>query len=313
MPNILNRVYSPNVVKTALDMVSNVEFNKSPNPSQASALDPLLFNQDRADSSAVVTEVFGGTGTWLPTAEEVEIAAHSGRVKDQKVFSVVDYKERINVSREFIRDNKWSLVARAVKEAANMGLVTREKAAMDVFRLGFTTNTTNDGVALFSDSHITVSGDTVDNLSTEALDDDALNNALVALGEQKNQAGIVVGRRARTLLVPLALYKQAVILADAKSEERPGTANREINVYSSKYDLVIKTSPHLGARNSGSDTAWFLLSDNHAIYRWEREGFNTEFDEPKGSNNDVGKYIMRFAEMYGVTQYDGSYGSTGLT
>ncbi len=308
-----NRIYSPNAVKTALDMVSVAEFNRAPNPSQASALDPLLFNQDRATSSAVVTEVFGSTGTWLATAEEAEITAHSPRVKDNQVFAVVDYKERIPVTREFMRDEKWGLVARAVREAANMGMVTREKAAMDVFRLGFTTNLTNDGVSIFNNNHITVSGDTVDNLLTDALDDDSLNAALVAMGEQKNQAGVVVGRRARTLLVPMALYKQAVILADAKAEERPGTANREINVYSAKYDLVIKSSPYLGAANGGSDTAWFLLADNHNVYRWEREGFNTDYLGPEYSDTDTGKYIMRFAEAFGATQYDGLFASTGLT
>ncbi len=311
MPSILNKSLSPSVVKTALDMVSSAEFNKSVMPDQASVLDAMLFNQDSADSSAVITEVFGGIPMWDATAEEVALTRRAGRVKDQQTFSVVDYKVSIPITREFMRDNKWNLVAKQVRDAADKGVVTREQKGMALFRGGFTTTLTNDGAALFSDSHTTVSGDTVDNKSTSALDDTSLNTGLTALAEQKDQSGVVVGRRAKVLLVPPALYKQAVILTD--SSLRPGTANNDANVYSSKYGLVVKQSPYLGAANSGgSDTAWFLLSDMHSIYRWVREGFNTDYIGPEYSVNDEAAYKMRFAEVFGATQFDGVWGSTGV-
>ena len=311
MSSILNGALSPSVIKTTLDKVSDVAFNAADIPSRATVLDPLIFNTAPAESSAVVTEVFGSVGLWEAVSPEVELPADAGRVKDQQTFSVVDYKKSLPITREFMRDNKWGLVAKNVKAAADKGRITRETRGMDMFRLGFTTKLTNDGVAIFSNSHVTVSGDTVDNLSTEALDDDALNTALIMMAEQKDQAGVIVGRSARVLLVPPALFKTACILTESTS--RPGTANNDMNVYSVKYDLFVRQSPYLGANASGSDTAWFLIGDNHEMTRYTREGFNTDYVGPEFSPNDIAYYKMRFAEVYGCTQYDGLVGSTGLT
>lgn len=311
MSSILNGALSPNVIKTALDKVSDVAFNAAVMPDQATVLDGMLFNQESADSSAVVTEVFGSVGTWDAVAPEVELPADAGRVKDTQTFSVVDYKKALPITREFMRDNKWGLVAKNVRAAADKGRITREARGMDMFRLGFTTKLTNDAATIFSNTHTTVSGDTVDNLFTEALDDDALNTGLVMMAEQKDQAGVIVGRRARVLLVPPAVYKQACILTG--SELRPGTANNDMNVYSVKYGLYVKQSPYLGAASSGSDTAWFLIGDDHQMTRYTREGFNTDYVGPEFSSNDVAYYKMRFAEVFGCTQYDGLVGSTGLT
>lgn len=311
MSSILNGALSPNVIKTALDKVSDVAFKPSVMPDQATVLDPMLFNQERMDSSAVVTEVFGSVGTWDAVAPEVELPQEAGRVKDTQTFSVVDYKKSLPITREFMRDNKWGLVAKNVRAAADKGRITREARGMDLFRLGFTTKLTNDGVSIFSNSHVTVSGDTVDNLFTEALDDDSLNTGLIMMAEQKDQAGVVVGRRARVLLVPPALYKQACILTE--SQLRPGTANNDMNVYSVKYGLYIKQSPYLGAAVGGSDTAWFLIGEDHQMTRYVREDFNTDYVGPEFSVNDIAYYKMRFAETFGCTQYDGLVASTGLT
>lgn len=310
MPSIFNKALNPSVVKTELDKVSSAEFSRTVAPDQASVLDPMIFNQDSADSSAVITEVFGGIPLWDATSEEVALTQRAGRVKDQQTFSVVDYKVSIPVTREFMRDNKWGLVAKQVREAAEKGVVTRETKGMALFRDGFTTALTNDGATVFSDTHTTVSGDTVDNKSTAALDDTSLNTGLTAMMEQKDQAGVVVGRRAQVLLVPPALYKQAYILTD--SALRPGTANNDSNVYSAKFNLALKTSPYLGASAGGSDTAWFLLASSHNLYRWVREGFNTDFVGEEYSENDVAFYKMRFAEVFGATQFDGLWGSTGV-
>lgn len=311
---ILNGTLSPSVIKEGLNIVSQAEFSRSVRPDDASCLDSLLFNQDSADNSAVVSEVFGGIPTWDAVAPEVELPQRASRVKNQQTFSVVDYKVSLPITREFMRDSKFSIVARNVKEAANKGVVTRESRAMDLFRLGFTTKLTNDGATIFSDAHTTVSGDTVDNKLAVALSESSLNTSLVMLAEQKDQAGVVVGRRAKTLLLPPALYKLGVEIT--KSELRSGTsgyttAPNDVNVYSSMYGLILKQSPYLGAAAGGSDTAWFLLSDMHHVYRWVREGFNTDFTGPEYSPNDIAYYKMRFAEVFGCTQYDGLVGSTG--
>lgn len=310
MSTILNGSLSPNVIKTALDKVSSAAFNRSVMPDQATVLDPMIFNQDSADSSAVISEVFGGIATWNATAEEAALQRQAGRVKDTQTHTVVDYKVSVPVTREFMRDNKWGLVAKQVRDAADKGLVTRETAGMGIFRNGQTTTLTNDGAALFSNTHTTVSGDTVDNLITGALDDTTLNTGLVALAEQKDQAGVIVGRRAKVLLVPAALYKQAVI--QTESSLRPGTANNDMNLYSTKYGLYVKQSPYLGAAAGGSDVAWFLIGEGHNLYRWVREGMNTDYVGPEYSENDVALYKMRFAEMFGATQYDGLLASTGV-
>ena len=305
-----NSGLNPNVVKTALDDVFKQEFEYGMGPGQANAMTAAIFKQDSADSSAVIMEVFKGSGYWDSRAEEQDVPAGTPRITNQITFSVTNYAKSIDIPKNFFDDNKHGAYEKMVTDMAEMARITRDKNAFAIFRNGFTTTLTADGVALFSDSHVTISGDTVDNLLTAALAETSLNDAIVALSEQKAQDGTIRGCTPTVLLVPQKLYKLACALTD--SQLRPQTANNDINVYSTKYGIEVYTTPFLGAAAGGSDTAWFMLARNHAIYRWVRQGLVTDLVDYKFQRNNSYIYKGEFREVVGAIDYVGAIASTGL-
>lgn len=306
----LNSGTSSNVVKTALDKVFFTEFDVEQTPGFCDATDGMVFRQEGTDRAAVITEQYMGAGYFEKTEEEEDLAQGSPKVGNQKTSPVLKYTKSVDVPKNFFDDDLHTVVSRMVQDMARVGRVTRDKNAFNVYNLGFTTQTTNDGVALFSNSHTTLGGQTVDNLETAVLADTSLNIAMTSLIEQKTQDGTLGGHKADVLLVPTKLFKTAVEIT--KSTVKTGANNDTLNYYSEYYPgLMVKTSPHLGAAYGGSDTAWFLLSRNHGIYRWEREAINTDMVPYQYSRNDNYVYKARYREVVDTITWEGVVASNG--
>ena len=305
-----NSSLNPSVVKTVLDDVFMQRFSIAKHPGYATAETPALFNQDTADSSAVIMELFGGSGAWTSVAEEQDLPEGQPRITNQKTFTVTKFARHVAIPKEFFDDNKHGSYEKMVASFANRARTTRDKNAFAVFRNAATTTLTADGIALISDSHVPIAGGTVDNLVTGDLTATTLNTAFTALAEQKSQDGEIDGHVASCLVVPIADFKNACEIV--KSELRPGTANNDLNYYSQIYPgLVVYTSPYLGAAAGGDDDYWFVLSDTHSITRWVRESVNTNLVGFEVSTNDVYKYKGRFREVVGAMSYEGVVGSLG--
>ena len=306
----LNSSTSSNVVKTALDKVFFTEFDVEQTPGFCDATDSMVFRQEGTDRAAVITEQYMGPGYFEKTEEEEDLAQGSPKVGNQKTSTVLKYTKSVDVPKNFFDDDLHTVVSRMVQDMARVGRVTRDKNAFNVFNLGFTTQTTNDGAAMFSNSHTTLGGQTVDNLETAVLAETSLNTAMTSLIEQKTQDGTLGGHKADVLLVPTALFKTAVEIT--KSTVKTGASNDTLNYYSEYYPgLMVKTSPHLGAAYGGSDTAWFLLSRNHGIYRWEREAINTDMVPYQYSRNDNYVYKARYREVVDTITWEGTVASNG--
>jgi phage major head subunit gpT-like protein len=200
--------------------------------------------------------------------------------------------------------------ARMVEDLGRKASITRDTNAFKIFRGAFTTTLTADGVSFINAAHPLIGGGTTSNVVAGALSTTSLNLAIISLGEQKDQAGVVIGNEANILLVPFALYKkaqeitQSVLIADS--------ANNNVNVYSSIFGIKVMTSPYLGALAGGSDTAWFLLSRNHSVYRYVRQAVETSLRDWSLSNNRTYFYQANFREEVDVIDYVGTVGSTGL-
>lgn len=300
-----------NVVRTALDKVFMQEFNlKNEHPQLADVSTQWIFKQDSIDRAAVITEIFKGSGLWGLKAEEADVPQATPRVGNQQTFTVSEYGQSIDITKNFFDDEQHNVYEKMVKDMAEVGRITQNQNAFAIYRNAFGSTLTNEGVALCSDTHTTLAGTTVDNNLTAALTEVSLNTAVVALMEQKAQDGTVRGQMPAVLLVPPSLYKKAVEITE--SELKSNTANNDMNVYSAKYGLMVYTSPYLGsAVVGGSDTAWFLLGKNHSITRWVRQGINTDLVDYKYQRNNNYVYKASFREVLGVMDYTGIVGSSG--
>lgn len=305
-----NSALSPNVVKTAIDSVFDQARNVKLMPGYVNALSPSIFNQETSDKSAEIIEIFQGGGLWDTIDQEQEITQKTPRIGGSKTFTHTKFAASILIPDEFYRDQMHGSWEMAVRNFANNAAKTRDNNAFAVFRNGFTTATTYDGTALFSDTHTNRGGYTIDNLAAaSALSELVLTNLIQQIVELKSQDGVVGGNVPRVLLVPPKLAKLAFEITE--SELRSGTPDNDMNFYSSKYGIQVAVSEFLGGAAGGSDTAYFLLSDQHSIMRYVREGVSTDLVEPRFSNNDVWKYSGKFRESVGALSFEGIVGSAG--
>ena len=307
----LNSGTSPNAVRIALNNVFDLEFNVDSFVGYADATDKDVFKQETAESAAVITEQFMGAGHFEETAEEEDNAQGSPKIGNQKTTPILTWTKEVKIPKRYFDDDMHSTVKKMIRNMAKNGRITRDRNAFDVFKNGFTTQTTNDGAALFSNNHTTLNGDTVDNLLTGALSESSLDTAFTMLMEQQSQDGVLGGHMPATLLVPTALSKTAYEIT--KSEVKTGVNNDEMNYYSSIFPgLVVKTNPHLGAAYGGSDTAWFLLSADHGVVRYMRQGVHTNMVDYSFSSNQTYRYSADFREAVDSITYEGLVGSTGV-
>lgn len=301
---------NPAVVQTELDAVFFQEYEYPVGPGIATAETPEIFKQMRISNAAHIEEVLGGGGGFWPVkGEETPVQQSSPRVANKITFTSSTYANSIQLSKEFFDDNQHGTWAGIVRKFAENARATRDKNAFAVYRTAFTTTLTADGVALISASHATIGDGTVSNLVTGALSPTTLNSAIVSLLEQKSQDGVVMGQQPACLLVAPAIYKLALEITG--SQLVSDSANNAINVYSSTYNIKVYQSPYLGAAQSGSDTAWFLLGRNHSVTRYIREDIETALVDYIYSTNNNYVYKGMFRETYGATDYVGIVGSTG--
>lgn len=304
-----NSSLAPDVVKTAIDLVFNTEFSVDSIPGYGTE-SSSAFMQDTTDRQAVIVDQFMGSGYFEQRAELQDVPNGTNRVGNQKTFSVLNFAKQTDIPKNLMDDDQHSTIDKLIKQMARNARLTKQKQAFNQYNLGFTTVTTNDGVALFSNSHVTLGGDTVDNLETGALSEPNLDTNIQVMINQKTQDGTLGGHTPKALIVPTALFKKAQEIT--KSELRSGTANHDLNYYSMIYPgLQVIFSPFLSTAQGGSDTAFFLTSNDHSMYRWVRQDLTTDLIDYKFQRNNNYVYKAEYREIVGPISFEGLVGSNG--
>lgn len=309
----LNRDSGPSLilVKTALDKLRSDETQQENTRGKATALHTRVFTQDGESANgkaAVVTSVIGGGGYFdKQTDDFAPKKSISKRAASPKTTLIAEFNENLAISRTFMADQQKSAVARSVRQSVQAWESTRDRNAFAVYALGFTTQTTIDSVALFSNSHVNQNGDTVDNLETGTFGDANLNVVVNSLRAQVNQTGVLVGYEPTFCLVPGLLHSTATQVT--KSVLRAGTGNNDLNYWSELYPgMETVYNQHLDAT---STTAWFVGTSGHDVMRFEREAFFTDLVDWRVSESDQYVYKMRSREEVDSISYVGVVGSNG--
>jgi hypothetical protein len=296
---------APKMVYTAVDKVFKSEFNYDTAPGRATARTGGVFMQDTIDRAAIVTEQYQGTGYYQTRQETQAVPQGSARVGNTKTSSVVNYDKAISISKNFFDDDQHSTIAKLMTDEGRLARISQDNNAFAVYNNAFSGQKTNDAVALYSDSHVTLNGTTVDNLETGVLNNTNLNTLFISLKKQKTQDGTIGGFEPSILLVPTELHKTATEITE--SDLRTGTANNDLNYYSKIYPgLQVFESPFLS-----STVSYFLLSRSHSVTRWVRNGIQTTMvDWSINANNDY-IYKVGFREMCDSISYEGTVASNG--
>lgn len=301
-----------NLVKTGLDHLFNEATMQIATPGKATATNERVFVQMPAGNvAAVQSTIIGGGGYFGQSTDDVPPVKEANKRAYATVQSnVVNFSENLPISRTFMEDQQLAAVSKSVQQFAMAWKSSQDRNAFLTYNNGFTTETTADGVALFSNSHVNLNGDTVDNLETGALTTDTLNTTIVSLRGQINQTGVVAGFEPKFLLCSSTLHMTA--MATAKSVLRAGTGNNDLNYFSELYPgMEVLYSPFLDLSNGGSNTQYFVGGFTHGVTRFEREGLSTTLVPWQNQPTDQYIYKMRAREVVDAIDFCGMVGSTG--
>lgn len=298
------------IVQTELDKVFFQQFDLNETfPGVAHATTAEIFKPQETTHAAWIQSINKGSGLFPAIGETATVPLSTPEVTNKQTTQVLTFAQGIQISKQLFDDNMHGVWAEDVRDFANKAKLTQDYTAFGLFRNGFTTALTADGVSIFNSAHPLIGGGTQSNTGTAALTPTSLNTALTNLVEQKDQSGVIRGNTPKTLLVPPAVWKHAREITD--SALIADLANNNINVYRSALGITVWTSPYLGAAAGGSDTAWFLLADRHGFTRLIRQGLETALTDWRYSTNLTYFYQANFRENYFCADYAGSYGSTG--
>ena len=298
---------SGNLVTTILDRLFTGAANEA-REGKATAIDPLVFNQETATNAAVNSTVQGGGGYFQKTTNDVSTMNEASiSAADTRVTRIAQFQQELPISRTFMEDQQLGSVMKAVEDRGKAWAATRDRNAFGVYAAGFTTQRTIDGATLFSATHTTENGDTVSNTSTLSLNDDNLNTNIVALRNQPAQGGYLIGYDPDFLLVPNQLHRTGTQIT--KSVLRAGTGNNDLNYWSDIYPgMKVSYNAFL---DQTSTTAYFIGAKNHGVKRFMREAFSSTLVPWQYQGNNQYLYKMISREEVDSIYFNGLQGSTG--
>ena len=306
-----------NLVQTRLDSYVKEEFDRR-SPDEVMVDDALFFNQQNFDKGVYVHEELEGVGPFYDTAEEQIVNETSPRSDNLVSTRIRKYALDLPIPDEAFKDAQLGSIQRVIADLSRQQRVSRDSYGYQrTYGDAFSGVTTPDGAAACSNSHTSLSGDTVDNLETGSLTATNLEVVVRSLRRQRAQSGQLGGHVVAGLLVALSLHEDAFEIT--KSELAPYTGDNQVNYWSKVYPgMRVGTSAFLhtdynGGLNSNVNTSYFVVSKNHHVTRLIREGYNSEIVEPKYDKKDRWYYKARFREVTLIESWGGLVGSSGTT
>lgn len=288
---------SPDAVKTAIDGVMWEEYTREQQPGYLSVKDSFFFKQDSTERYAFIWDEDSNVGEFQETGEQEDILNTDTFIGNQKTKFSQKYTKQIPVSDEAMRADQVGKRTKIGTQVGDRARVTQDrKGILSTYGDAFagSINTTPDGVALASNSHVTLKGQTVDTLETGALTPDNMWIGVTSLANQKSQDGDAGSHVLEGTVVPFLLYKTAKEVLASDLVANSGENN--LNIFETDYGQVqIAASIFLGSTYNtatNANTSFHLLGRNHQITRKVFYDLTTKMIPPEATNND--SYLLRY-------------------
>jgi hypothetical protein len=215
------------------------------------------------------------------------------------------YSLGYRIIKEWIEDERYGLMAKLPKAFGKSMRATIETDGANVFNNGFSSDYTGgpDSLALFSASHVFVTGGTQKNkLSTDAdLSATSYEQAMIDLKDSTDDRGILLDLTPKKLVYPNELaWKVRVLFGSAQD---PATGNNAINPAADERLEFIEWSYLTDV------DAWFILCDEHELNWFWR----IMPDHYKGNDFDTddSKFKVRARWKRGWSSPWGLFGTSG--
>lgn len=266
---------------------------------------PELFNIQSMDREITQWTKLSTLGVMDQVGEGELINKDTFTQLGLKTFTALKFGKSIGISAEMMDDARFDLINRMVKSLGRSAFETQMLAAMNIYNNGFSSETSFDGVAIFSASHPTQTGNQ-SNLIASAAD-----ISYAGLKEGENYFRKLTDERGKRLMsVPSVVLVTESFRHDAleliNSPFKPGSANNDINSLS---QLKVVSNNWLT-----DDDAWFMQcapSDPaHGMMIYNRNPLETRTHEDERAQ--VLYYIASYRQALGNSEWRGTFASAGI-
>lgn len=300
-------------VASGLDEVFDSGYEMDKQPGEVRADDTLFFRQDTTELLAVQYAQSMGPGDFNVTDEDQEVDEATVAVANKTVADVFEFDRDIPIPQRYQEASAyWGTVDSWVNQLGIRGRTSRDKFA---FRYSYANPfgvNTPDGVALGSNAHVSLSGDTIDNLETGVASADNVAVLIRRLRLQKAQDGDLASYHADGLLAGATLHPTLTVIVG--SELKPGVTDNDLNYISKVYPgLVVGASEYMDSdyntANTHADTTYIAVSRMHKITRAKRVDMSREYVDPMYDRKRRAFYRARFSERV----YCGDWGGVAVS
>ena len=265
---------------------------------------------------------FAGLGP-MPEKPEGESVAYQDAIQGgTKRYTHFTYALGCRTSMELFEDDQYKIINQVPKALARSAVFTKEQIAWNVFNLGFTTQTTVDGVSLFNNQHPLLGGPSATAIGP------GLTNVVSAVGTYPNRPAVDVDLSLTAIQLATNQYerlidaqglpitvklKHLIIPPELRfiareilgSPNKPYTADNEINALI-REGLDFYISHYLTSRS-----AWFIVGDkaDTQLKFFTRKALDEDYADDFDTRSIKQIAFMRFS--VGASNWIGTWGSNG--
>jgi len=214
-----------------------------------------------------------------------------------------------SITEEAVEDNLYDSIAKRYTKALARSMAnTKQIKAANVLNNAFSSSFAGgDGKELCATDHPTLSGADQKNELTTASDlsETSLEQALIDIGQMKDERGLKIAARGLKLIIPSELQFTAERIM--KSSARVGTADNDLNAIASKGMIPQGYT----VNNFLTDTdAFFIKTDvPNGLKHFTRAAIKTAMEGDFDTGNM--RYKARERYSFGFSDWRGIFGSPG--
>lgn len=218
---------------------------------------PTIFNREdsgKAQENNLGTGSLGLMDEWAASGNQVSYEDVNKGFKSSYVHK--KYSKGMKIERELLEDDTYGEIKKRTRSLSQSAYYTRQFHAASVFNNAFNANFKGpDGIALCASNHPLApnSTDTFANAGALPLNADNLETTRNEMLQWTDDKGNLLVINPDTLIVPSALRKAALVIAD--SDKEPSTNNNDVNIWKGSVNVI--EWPFLTDPN-----AWFLADMN---------------------------------------------------
>jgi hypothetical protein len=212
------------------------------------------------------------------------------------------------ITREIMEDDQYDVVGQRKAQGLAFSMrQTKEVNGANVYNRGFTGGPTyGDGVSMINTAHPNFAGGTWSNQIATAADlsEAALEQATIDIAAFRNDRGLLISVRPKSLIIPSTLPFEAKRIL--YSDGRVGTNNNDLNALK-----TMALIPEVVVNHYLTDTdAWFIRTDvPNGLKYFERRADQFAMDNDFDTENAKFKATARYS--FGITDPRAIYGSPG--